>query len=299
MKIGFIGLGRMGKAIVEQLLEKGVEIVLYNRTKEKTDAFIKENHQSIIPSYSYREFLEKQESPRIVFLMVDHGPAVDEVIDNLEISGLKKDDIVIDGGNSFYKDSIRRYARLKKLGVNFLDIGTSGGIEGARTGACLMVGGDLEIFEKVKPTLEKMSIPGGLTYFGIAGSGHFVKMVHNGVEYGMLQALGEGFEILSKKMNKVDLSAVAQNWKHGSVVRGWLVDLLARALDKDPTLKEFSGSVGGGSTGEWTVETAKELMADVPVITASLEARKKSKTKPSFAGKVVGALRREFGGHID
>ena len=294
----------MGKAIVEHLLEQGVDVVLYNRTREKMDEFLKENQESriknqelLIPAYDYREFLKKIEVPRVIFMMVEHGKPVDEVIDNLVASGVSKSDIVIDGGNSFYKDSIRRYQRLKELGVNYLDIGTSGGIEGARQGACLMVGGDREVYEKVKPILEKICVKDGLSYFGPTGAGHFVKMVHNGVEYGMLQALGEGFEILSKKANKVDLHEVARNWSHGSVVRGWLIELLERALIKDVTLSAFSGAVGGGSTGEWTIETAKELRAETPVIVASLEARKKSKIKPTFAGKVVGALRNEFGGH--
>lgn len=306
MKIGFIGLGRMGKAIVWHLLEQKIDIVLYNRTREKSEEFLNEYIQNkfgesgeLLISYDFREFLEKLESPKIIWIMVEHGKPVDEVIDNLSISGLKAGDIVIDGGNSYYPDSIRRYKRLKDIEVNFLDIGTSGGLEGARNGACLMIGGDKEIYEQVKPLLEKIAVKGGMTYFGPTGAGHFVKMIHNGVEYGMLQAIGEGFEILSKKMNKVDLHAVADNWRHGSVVRGWLMDLMERALAKDGLLKEFSGTVGGGSTGEWNIETAKELSVEVPVIKASLEARKKSKIRPSFAGKVVGALRKEFGGHED
>lgn len=308
MKLGFIGLGKMGRAIVLQLLEQGVDVVLYNRTREKLDEFagnfktqisnVKESGK-LFPSYDYRDFLEKIEKPRIIWIMVEHGAAVDEVIDNLIVSGINRGDIVIDGGNSFYKDSIRRSKKLKESGVEFLDIGTSGGIEGARTGACLMAGGDPEAFDYAKPILEKMAVQGGLTYFGQSGSGHFVKMVHNGVEYGMLQAIGEGFEILSKKINKVDLPAVASNWKNGSVVRGWLMELLEKALIRDPNLSGFSGTVGGGSTGEWTIETAKELMAEAPVIAASVEARKRSKVKPAFAGKIVAALRREFGGHTD
>ena len=308
MKLGFIGLGKMGKAIVEHLLEQGVTVVLYNRTRERTDEFASEfrnqnseirKYGELILSYTYKEFTEKLEFPRVIWIMVEQGKAVDEVIDNLIVSGIKSEDIVIDGGNSFYKDTIRRFNRLKMSGINYLDAGTSGGIEGARKGACLMVGGDKAVFDSVKPILEKIAISGGLTYFGPTGAGHFVKMVHNGVEYGMLQALGEGFEILSRKINKVDLLEVAQNWSRGSVVRGWLIELLAKALAKDPTLKEFSGAVGGGATGEWTIDTASELMVEAPVITASLEARKKSKVKPTFAGKIVSALRREFGGHSD
>ncbi|OGG02218.1 6-phosphogluconate dehydrogenase (decarboxylating) [Candidatus Gottesmanbacteria bacterium RBG_16_37_8] len=306
MKIGFIGLGKMGQALVWHLLEQKVDIVLYNRTREKMDQFLKEfqsesikhdEYGELILSYDYKTFMSELETPRIIWIMVEHGSAVDEVIDNLIISDIKSDDIIIDGGNSFYKDSIKRYQKLKKMGVGFLDIGTSGGIEGARNGACLMVGGEKEIFERVKPILKMLAVAGGLTYFGETGSGHFVKMVHNGVEYGMLQALGEGFEILFNKANKVDLRAVAANWKNGSVVRGWLIELLERALSTDPQLRNVSGTVGGGSTGEWTIETARELGVDVPVIESSLQARKMSKKKETFSGKVVSALRKEFGGH--
>src|SRR3989344_3928924 len=304
MKLGFIGLGRMGKAIVEHLLEQGVDVDLYNRTREKMDEFLKENQESriknqelLIPAYDYREFLKKIEVPRVIFMMVEHGKPVDEVIDNLVASGVSKSDIVIDGGNSFYKDSIRRYQRLKELGVNYLDIGTSGGIEGARQGACLMVGGDREVYEKVKPILEKICVKDGLSYSGPTGAGHFVKMVHNGVEYGMLQALGEGFEILSKGPYKLDYRMVAKNWSHGSVVRGWLTELLEKAFSQDAKLDGIEGVVGGVTTGKWTIETAREFGVETPVIYESLRARETSGVKPTFAGKIVAALRNQFGGH--
>jgi 6-phosphogluconate dehydrogenase len=257
--------------------------------------------------------------------MVEHGKPVDEmirqlvgreshlrgVIDSTPLVKLMRGDIIIDGGNSFFKDSIRRYQELKKRGIHFLDVGTSGGLEGARHGACLMVGGEEEIFLKLKPLLEKIAVKDGVAYFGPAGAGHFVKMVHNGVEYGMLQAIGEGFEILSKGMpnaapfargplaKKVNvyLYKVAFNWSHGSVVRGWLMELLACALKSNPRLETIEGVIGGGTTGEWTVKTAKELKVEIPVIKKSVETRKKSLAKPTFSGKVVAALRREFGGH--
>src|SRR3989338_4213263 len=246
MKIGFIGLGRMGKAIVRHLLEEGVDVVIYNRTREKMNEFLneynaedkdgKKNRGKLQLADDFRSLIQQLETPRMIWVMVEHGKAVDEVIDNLIISDIKKGDIVIDGGNSFYKYSIRRYKKLKSLGVDFLDVGTSGGIEGARTGACLMAGGEREVFEKSLPLLEKIAVKNGIGYFGEAGGGHYVKMVHNGVEYGMLQALGEGMEILANSHYNFDLKAVAGNWKNGSVVRGWLVELLERVLEKDPKL---------------------------------------------------------------
>lgn len=368
MQIGFIGLGRMGKAMVLHLLEQGVDVVVYNRTKGKTDELknvipsVNEGSLEIessdmlrdpstssrldrdsaqddtssfgklIPTYTIGDLINKLSSPRVIWLMVPHGVPVDEMIaqlvgdypkvsreihlrgglDRTPLVKLTSGDVIIDGGNSFYKDSIRRFELLKKKGIHYLDIGTSGGLEGARNGACLMVGGDRTIYNEVRPRLEAMAKPkGNVTYFGPAGAGHFVKMVHNGVEYGMLQAIGEGFEMLEKGMPvtkpfarvplaktvKLDFHKVAFNWTHGSVVRGWLMDLLERALKTDPKLENIEGVVGGGSTGEWAVATAKELKVEIPVIKGSLKARKKSYEKPTFSGKVVATLRNQFGGH--
>lgn len=346
MKIGFSGLGKMGRAMVLHLLEEGVDVVVYNRTKQKIDELCAEfnnetvkqwNHEKkigkLIKAYELMDLVNQLDPPRIIWLMVPQGRPVDEMIfgrKNSEareqktgdgtgglIEYLSKGDIVIDGGNSFYKDSVRRFGELNKLGIHFLDIGVSGGLEGASSGACMMVGGEKEIFEKVKPVLEKMAVKDGLAYFGPAGAGHFVKMVHNGVEYGMLEAIGEGFEILNSSHYHFDMHEVAGNWSHGSVVRGWLMELLERALKKDSEfrsknselgmknpgrekwLKEVSGEIGGGTTGKWTVETAKELGVEVPAIEAAVEARKKSLKKPRFSGKVIASLRKEFGGHND
>jgi len=320
-KIGFIGLGRMGKAMVLRLLEQGVSVVAYNRTVTKVDELVQEisdikypasssgrqiskthikdkKFGELIPVYSLGELVNNLKPPRIIWLMVPHGPPVDEMINKLLEAGIERGDIVIDGGNSFYKDSVRRYQQLKQKGINFLDVGTSGGLEGARYGACLMVGGDLSVYNEVRPCFEVMvGSKGNVAYFGPSGAGHFVKMVHNGVEYGMLQAIGEGFEILEKGPYKLDLRKVAFNWVHGSVVRGWLMELLEKALAKDPRLATIEGIVGGGETGSWTIEVGKELGVKTPVMEKSLEARKKSLAKPTFSGKVVAALRREFGGH--
>ena len=288
MKLGFIGLGRMGQAMVFNLVEKGIEAVVFNRTAGKMDELAGQvkNGRILTKAYSYKEFIEKLPRPRIIWLMVEHGQAVDEVIEELIQNGLEKEDIVIDGGNSFYKDSVRRYNFLKEKGIHFLDAGTSGGLEGARKGACIMVGGERDVFEKVRAYFEAM-----------AGAGHFVKMVHNGVEYGMLEAIAEGFELLKKSPYKLDLQKVAVNWSKGSVVRGWLMDLLVKAFRDYPNLEAIEGKVGGGSTGEWTIETAKELKAEIPAIEAAVKTRKQTQRVPTYAGKVIAALRNQFGGH--
>jgi 6-phosphogluconate dehydrogenase len=325
MKIGFIGLGRMGSAIVRHLVEEGVELVVYNRTKEKMDELVAEFANSRITKQELRsknniihnskfvihnlggeligcnnvkELIHLLPEPRIVWLMVPHGKPVDEMIEQLLKAGLTKGDIVVDGGNSFYKDTIRRYKTLKKAGINYFDCGTSGGLKGAREGACLMAGGDREIYEKLEPVMKKMAgSRGTVNYFGPTGAGHFVKMVHNGVEYGMLQSIGEGFEILNNGPYKLDMHEVAANWTKGSVVRGWLMDLLEKALRDKEAIVRVSGNVGGGETGEWTVETAREYKAETPVIKASLQARFASLKKATFSGKIIQILRNQFGGH--
>lgn len=310
MKIGFIGLGRMGRAMVLNLLEKGADVVVFNRSSQRTQELmhdVKSDPQknpfphsplgNLTPTYELKKLVQSLAKPRVIWLMVEHGRAVDAVIASLLGSGVTKGDIVIDGGNSFYKDSMKRHERLKKFGIHFMDVGTSGGLEGARNGACLMIGGDEEVFIQLKDFFTILATVGGVEYFGPSGSGHFVKMVHNGVEYGMLQSIGEGFELLAKSPFPLDLTHIARNWSHGSVVRGWLMDLLARALTANPGLSNISGTIGGGSTGEWTVRTARQLHVDVPVMKKSLEVRKKSVEKPTFSGKIIAALRFQFGGH--
>ncbi len=301
--------------MVLRLLEQGVDVVVYNRTQQKLDELSSEiqnstlrlrsgqelkikNSGKLYKSFELKELVNQLETPRVIWLMVEHGKPVDDVLDKLVAAGVTRGDVIIDGGNSFFKDSVRRYKELKEKGIHYLDIGTSGGLLGAREGACLMIGGDKEIYERLTPLFHSLAgKKGGVAYFGPSGAGHFVKMVHNGVEYGMLQAIGEGFEILEKGPYKLNFHQVAENWNKGSVVRGWLMELLARALKSDPRLDTIEGVIGGGSTGEWMVETAKELNVETPVIKESLRARKKSLAKPTFSGKVVAALRNQFGGH--
>ncbi len=305
MKLGFIGLGRMGKAIVLHLLEEGVDVAVFNRSIEKVFELDKEvpklTSQSVgelIKTSNLKELIDNLDTPRIIMLMVPQGAAVDEMITGLLDAGLSVGDIVIDAGNSYYKDSILRSEKLKNQEINFLDVGTSGGIEGARKGACLMIGGEENIFRKVEPFFKLIAGKvGSYEYFGVSGAGHFVKMVHNGVEYGMLEALGEGFEILNKSNYNFDFAKIAHNWSRGSVVRGWLVELLENAFQNDPKLEKIEGIVGGGTTGRWTKEVAHELKVRVPVLEAALNARENSKLEPSFAGKVIAALRNQFGQH--
>ncbi len=304
--LGYIGLGRMGKNMVLKLLEKEVSVVAFNRTSSVTDEFAqsevpevtqKKNTGTFTSVHSLGELVAKLPTPRTIWLMVKAGEAVDGVISELEKSGLVQGDTLIDGGNSHYKDSMRRAGELASKGIHYIDCGTSGGMEGGRNGACCMIGGDKKVVQSLSWLWGAATVVDGWTHFGPSGAGHFVKMVHNGVEYGMNQSLAEGFAILEKSSFDLNLHNVAKNWSHGSVVRGWLVELLARALSHDPKLSKYEGRVGGGSTGKWTVEAAAELGVEAEIIDESVEAREKSQKNPSFAGKVVSALRFEYGGH--
>jgi 6-phosphogluconate dehydrogenase len=293
MKVGFIGLGRMGLLMLANLVKHKHTVVAFNRSPRPRRLAAK---KGAIVASSYADVAAKLPKPRIIWIMVAAGKPVDAVINQL-MPALSKGDIIIDGGNSYYKDSIRRYKKLGKKGIRFLDIGTSGGLEGAEKGACFMAGGDKSAYNKVMPLLKAMATKGGYGYFGSTGAGHFVKMVHNGIEYGMLQAYGEGFEMLEKAPYKLDLRKAAEVWNNGSVIRSWLIGLAEGAFRKDARLKKIRGIVGGGETGRWTVKTAKELKVPVPVIKAALMMRAQSKKKEVFSGKVVAALRYEFGRH--
>ncbi|VVC04009.1 6-phosphogluconate dehydrogenase, NAD(+)-dependent, decarboxylating [Candidatus Burarchaeum australiense] len=292
--LGFIGLGRMGTRIVERLLEKKFGVVACNRSPEPLAEVSK---KGAIVASSYSDVAKRLAAPRMIWIMVSAGKPVDEVIDAL-LPALAKGDIVIDGGNSFYKDSVRRAARLKEKGIYYLDCGTSGGLEGARNGACLTIGGEKEAYERAKPLFEAIAAKDAYLYVGPAGSGHFVKMVHNAMEYGMLEAYGEGFEMLKRSPDyKLKLAPIARNWRNGSVIRSWLLDLCSRALDKDEEMREWSGEIGGGETGTWAAGYAKGAGVEIPVIESSLKVRNRKGDADRFAGKIVGAIRREFGGH--
>jgi len=294
MNIGYIGLGKMGYAMAEQLREVNWNVVAYNRSHDKTEQLAKETGATGVKTIA--ELVTKLEAPRLIWIMVPNN-AVDEVIDEL-MPLLQKGDTVIDGGNTFFKDSIKRAEKIEAVGINFMDIGVSGGPGGARNGACMMIGGNKEIFERYEKLFQDTCVEKGYGYFGKHGAGHFVKMVHNGIEYGMMQAIGEGFEVLKKSDFDLDLKKVTEVYNHGSVITSRLVGWLQSAYEKDGVeLAAISGKVSHSGEGEWTIEAARELGIPTPVIKASLQFRIDSQEKPNYTGQVVSALRGQFGKH--
>ncbi|HEU5376508.1 MAG TPA: decarboxylating 6-phosphogluconate dehydrogenase [Ktedonobacteraceae bacterium] len=294
MDIGFIGLGRMGANMVRRLLRDKHRVVAWNRTAAKTDEIVSEGAEG---AYSIPELVEKLPTPRIIWVMVPSGQATDDMINEVAPL-LAKGDIIIDGGNSNYKDSIRHGQELSAKGFQFMDAGTSGGIWGLKVGYCLMVGGEKATFEHVEPLLKTLAPPDGYLHCGPYGAGHFVKMVHNGIEYGMLQAYGEGFEILKASQYELDLHKVAHLWNQGSVVRSWLLELAEDAYQKNGSdLGKIRGYVNDSGEGRWTVQQAIDTDVPAPVITLSLLERFRSRQDESYTAKVIAALRNEFGGH--
>lgn len=293
MHIGFIGLGKMGFNLVSNLVKHGHTIVGYDINETLVEAVKGEGAQGVstLPDL-YNALPEK----RVLWLMIPAGPLVDTVIEQL-LAVMQPGDVVIDGGNSHYKDSLRRYGYLKEKGIGFLDCGTSGGISGALNGACTMVGGDDDVIEPLHSVFRQISVEDGYLHTGPAGSGHFTKMVHNGIEYGMMQSIAEGFEVLEKSPFPLDFEAVAKMWSHGSVIRGWLMELTQNAFSKDPKLDDIKGRMFSSGEGRWTLETALDLGVPTPVIALSLLTRYRSLQDDTFTGKVVAALRNEFGGH--
>jgi len=294
MEIGFIGLGRMGANMVRRLLQGGHRVVAWNRTAEKTKEIVSEGAEGV---YSFPELVEKLQTPRIIWAMVPSGQATDDMINEITPL-LSKGDIIIDGGNSNFHDSIRRSKELTARGFQFMDAGTSGGIWGLKVGYCLMVGGEKATFDHVEPLLKTLAPPDGYLHCGPAGAGHFVKMVHNGIEYGMLQAYGEGFEVLhAAKEYDLDLHAISHLWNQGSVVRSWLLELAEDAFQRDNKLEAIRGYVADSGEGRWSVLQAIDTDVPAPVITLSLLERFRSRQDESFTAKVIAALRNEFGGH--
>ncbi|GAB4498790.1 MAG: decarboxylating 6-phosphogluconate dehydrogenase [Saprospiraceae bacterium] len=294
MNIGLIGLGKMGWNLALNLRNHGHQVVAYDRSTELTSKISSE--KGISTANSLDEVCAQLSPRRVIWLMVPAGHIVDDVIENL-VRHLSPGDILIDGGNSNFNDSVRRYKMLKEKKINFLDCGTSGGTSGALNGACTMIGGEREVYEFCKPVFDDISLPNGTLYVGAAGAGHFVKMVHNGIEYGMMQAIAEGFEVLEKSNYNFDFQKIATLWNHGSVVRSWLMELTANAFAKDPHLDAIRGVMHSSGEGKWTLETALDLGVPTPVIALSLLMRYRSQQDDTFAGKVVAALRNEFGGH--
>ncbi|MEN1937442.1 phosphogluconate dehydrogenase (NAD(+)-dependent, decarboxylating) [Paenibacillus sp. 102] len=292
MKVGIIGLGKMGLNLGQNLMDHNHEVVgfdLNNSAVEEMKSYGAKGTSNL------QELVQSLETPRVLWIMVPHA-VVDTVIRDVAPL-LDKGDIIIEAGNSHYKESIRRYNELKELGVSFMDAGTSGGMEGARNGASYMIGGDQEAWGIVEPIFRDTAVEKGYLYAGPVGSGHFLKMVHNGIEYGMMAAIGEGFEILEKSEFDYDYEKVASVWNNGSVIRSWLMELTENAFSKDAKLDEIKGIMHSSGEGKWTVETALDLQTATPVIAMSLLMRYRSLENDTFTGKVVAALRNEFGGH--
>src|SRR5450830_1235410 len=294
MDLGFIGLGRMGANMVRRLLLDKHRIVAYNRTAEKTREIMTEGADG---AFSLAELVQKLQKPRAVWVMVPSGDATESMIDEL-LKLLEPGDTIVDGGNSNFHDSVRRHAKVATQGVSFIDAGTSGGVWGLKIGYCLMVGGEPEPVKRLEPIFRSLAPEGGYLHAGGPGAGHFVKMIHNGIEYGLMQAYAEGFEIMHAKRDfALDLEQISQIWRYGSVVRSWLLDLTADALAKDQDLAHIKGWVADSGEGRWTVAEAIDLDVAAPVITLSLQQRFISRQGESYAAKLLAAMRNEFGGH--
>ncbi|NOZ80814.1 MAG: decarboxylating 6-phosphogluconate dehydrogenase [DPANN group archaeon] len=293
MRIGFIGLGKMGHNMVLNLIDRKHEVVAYNRSPDKTRDIAK---KGAIAAFSYEELMEKLPSPRVVWLMVSHT-AVDKVIADL-LGHMEKGDLIIDGGNSFYKDTQRRSKLLAEAGISYMDCGTSGGLEGARNGACLMVGGKKSLFKKYEKLFRDLAMKDGYFHCGDVGAGHYVKMIHNGVEYAVMHAYGEGFELLKDgEYENLDLHGIARVWNHGSIVQSFLLEKLEDALKKDPKLDRLRDYVDDSGEGRWTVQTAIEQGVPLELASLALFARFRSRQGESFSMKTLAAMRNEFGGH--
>lgn len=293
MKLAILGLGKMGFNLMQNLLDHGHEVAVYDIDQalvEQAEAAGAKGAASI------QAVLDLLDNKKIIWMMIPAGEITENLIGELKPL-LSENDILIDGGNSNYKDTVRRYTELREKGISYVDVGTSGGMEGAREGACTMIGGDEAVFNQIETLFKDISVENGYLYTGRSGSGHFLKMVHNGVEYGMMQAMSEGFDILEKSAYDFDHEKVARVWNNGSVIRSWLMELMESAFSEDPKLDQIKGIVHSSGEGKWTVETALELETAAPVIAMSLMMRNRSLEADSFSGKVVASLRNQFGGH--
>ena len=297
MQIAIIGLGRMGGNMARRLLRKGIEVVGYNRTLDMVDTLARE--EGMIPAVSLHEAVEKLAAPRIVWLMLPAGNATEQTLHEL-IPMLEKGDIIVDGGNANYHDSQRRGATLEEHGIGFIDAGTSGGVWGLDNGYCMMVGGRETDVARLEPVLKALAPAEdrGWARMGPIGAGHYTKMIHNGIEYGMMQAFAEGFDLLrSKREFDLDLAKVAETWRHASVVRSWLLDLTADALAKEPAMEEIAPIVPDSGEGRWTAVEAVEQGVSLPVITLALQMRFASQDTEGYQARLLAVMRNAFGGH--
>lgn len=293
MKIGLIGLGKMGLNLALNMVDHKIEVIGYDAYLNQS---IKSKYEQIQMKESIKELVDSLEKPRKIWVMVPAGEPTTMVIN--ELSALvDKGDIIIDGGNSRYTDSLVRGQKLKEKDIFFLDVGTSGGQGGARNGACLMIGGEKEAYDLVQPIFDAIAHKDGYDYMGKPGSGHFVKMVHNGIEYGMMQAIGEGFDLLEASPFDMDYKKIAKVWANGSIIEGLLMNMVSQAVEKDPKLSNIIGVVDDSGEGQWTIEEALKMKVSMPVIAQALFSRYKSKDDNKFAEKVIAAMRNEFGGH--
>jgi 6-phosphogluconate dehydrogenase len=298
MKLAIIGLGRMGANMARRLARDGHEVVVFNRTLETT-VELEQEQAGVIATSSLEELVAKLEPPRVAWLMIPHS-AVDGGIESLLQAGISAGDVIVDGGNSNYHESAHRSGELEQQGIGFVDAGTSGGIWGLENGYSLMVGGSDQSIEIITPALQSLApAPDqGWGHVGPAGSGHFVKMIHNGIEYGMMQAMAEGFELMqAKEVFDLDLHQISRIWQHGSVVRSWLLDLTADALGDDPVLEKLDDWVADSGEGRWTVHEAIDAAVPAPVLSLALMMRFRSRQDSSFAGRLLAAMRAGFGGH--
>jgi 6-phosphogluconate dehydrogenase len=296
MEIGMVGLGKMGSNMTVRLLSGGHGVVVYDRN---ADAMKGAEGEGAVASESLGDLVEKLEAPRVVWIMVPAGAPTENVIG--ELAGrLSEGDVIIDGGNSNYKETVHRGEKLQDRGIHFVDVGTSGGVWGLKEGYSMMVGGEKEVVDRLRSIFEVLApAPDqGWGHVGPTGAGHFVKMIHNGIEYGMMQAYAEGFEVMQKKKEfGLDLAQIAEIWRHGSVVRSWLLDLTSAALKENSDLSGIKGWVADSGEGRWTVAEAIELDVPAPVITLALQMRFVSRQDESFAAKLLAAMRNQFGGH--
>jgi len=293
MQLGMIGLGRMGANMTQRLLNGGHEMVVFDFN---ADAVKKASDAGATGVTSLPELARTLSAPRAVWMMVPSGDAVEQTIAAI-LPHLQPGDILIDGGNSNFKDTRRRAAEVAEKGILYLDAGTSGGVWGLQNGYCMMVGGPKEAFDTIEPLIKTLAPPDGYAYVGPSGAGHYAKMVHNGIEYGMMQAFGEGFEILHASDYEFDMHQLSHLWNQGSVVRSWLLELAELAFEKEGDLASIRGYVEDSGEGRWTVLEAMEKNVPAPVLTLSLQARFTSRQDESFSAKVIAALRNEFGGH--